>query len=379
MTAHLQLVELPPMPTDDEIPWTGIPGHQTTPADDAERDTSHLDAESPAPAGLPAECLADAVDVAREGQRIEADGIPYLWNGIIPALGFLLFLIAFAKVGKTTFAQAVAAAIAMGRTLLDRATQRARVLIIAAEDPPEYVAWLARHLDVEPGWLTFYRGPILLSADGLDVITQTVTTGGYGLVLIASWQAVVRGLVRDENDNAGAVCIVESVKAAARRTGVPWLVDAHSGKGEDQADDADPSRAMRGASSAAGSADASLSLRYANGTFGTRRKLSGRGRFINLEPLVMDFDAATSTYTLVGDTKSAGLETTWQLIQETGAVGTDPRTAGAIAKAAGMVGTKTDARHVAHALANRDGVLKGQEMRNGHKAWVYWSAPSVEA
>ena len=43
----------------------------------------------------------------------------------------------------------------------------------------------------------------------------------------------MRGLIRDENDNAGAVRVVEDVKAAARASGVPWLIDAHSGKGED--------------------------------------------------------------------------------------------------------------------------------------------------
>ncbi len=339
-------------------------------------------ATGPAPEGLPAEGLTDAVDVAREGQRIEADGIPYRVAGIVPALGFLLFLVAFSKVGKTTFTQALAAAVAMDRPFLERQTTRARVLVIAAEDPPEYVAWLARHLDVEPGWMTFCRGPILLSADGLDQITHTVTTGGYGLVLIASWQAVIRGLVRDENDNAGAVCIVESVKAAARATGVPWLIDAHSGKGEDQADDADPSRAMRGASAAAAAADATLSLRYANGAFGTQRKLSGRGRFVSLEPLVMDFDTTTSSYTLVGAAKSAALETTWRQITETGAIGTDPRSASTIAELAGVGGhdgpaTRTDRRHVTRALAGRDGVLKSEEIRRGGKVTLYRLAAEV--
>src|SRR5699024_6510189 len=109
--------------------------------------------------------------------------------------------------------------------------------------------------DVTPGVLTFYRRSLVLDAATLARIVHTVQTGGYGLVLISSWQAVVRGLIKDENDNAGAVAVVEAVKAAARTTGVPWLIDAHSGKGEDQGDEADPSRAMRGASAAAGAAD----------------------------------------------------------------------------------------------------------------------------
>jgi len=97
----------------------------------------------------------------------------------------------------------------------------------------------------------FRSGPLLLHPAGLAQVVATVKAHQFGLVLIASWQAVVRGLVRDENDNAGAVLVVENVKAAARESGIPWLIDAHSGKGEDQQEDADPSKAMRGASAAA--------------------------------------------------------------------------------------------------------------------------------
>jgi hypothetical protein len=358
-------------PTRDADPNADTRPPDSPPSTDASRE------------GLPVDALTDGVDVALEGQRIEDHGIPYAVPGILPLLGILGFIVAFAKVGKTTFALALAAAIAMGRAFLERQTTRLRVLVIAAEDPPEYVAWVSRHLDVERGWITFYRAPILLSADGLAQIVATVKAGGYGLVLIASWQAVIRGLVKDENDNAGAVCAVESVKAAARETGVPWLIDAHSGKGEDQTDDADPSRAMRGASSAAAAADFTLSLRYANGAFGTQRRLSGRGRFVNLEPTVIDFDVTTSTYrVLATNGKDVAAETTWRLICEVGALTTEPRSAGAIAKAIGMVGqngepSTTHKRQVAKALTSRPEVLKSEEARRGGKAVLYRLAPEV--
>ncbi len=231
----------------------------------------HLPPEQNSPpatedAGIPEDELEDAVDVAQQGREIESAGVPYRLEGIVPALGTLGFLVAYTKVGKTTFGQALAAHIAMGRRFLDRATTAARVLALSPEDPPEYTAWMARHLDVERGRMLFHRKPLLLTPDDLGRICTTVTRQDFGLVLIASWQAVVRGLIRDENDNAGAVQLVELVKAAARHTGIPWLIDAHSGKGEDQADDADPSKAMRGASGAPGAADYTLSLRYGNGT-----------------------------------------------------------------------------------------------------------------
>lgn len=320
--------------------------------------------------------LDDAVDVAAEGRAIAAAGVRYLIAGLIPGYGMLGFLVAYAKVGKTTFGQALAAAVAMGRPILDRATQPARVLIIAAEDPPEYTAWLARHLDVTRGRLTFLRAPLVLTPATLARLAALVARERFGLVLIASWQAVIRGLVQDENDNAGAVAVVETVKIAARQTGVPWLIDAHSGKGEDQSDDADPSKAMRGASGAAGAADYTLSLRYAEGAYGTQRRLSGKGRFVSVAPIVFDFDAETSTYTLVGGARDLGRETTWRLITEMGALSDTPRSLTEIARVCGLVDDDNRVvggrrRQLLAALKGRPDVLVTEEIRRGHKTPLF--------
>ena len=81
--------------------------------------------------------LEEGAEVIAEGKRIAAEGIPYLLDGIIPAYGMLGMLVAYAKVGKTTFAQQMAAAIAMERPFLGRTTEQRRVLVLAAEDPPD--------------------------------------------------------------------------------------------------------------------------------------------------------------------------------------------------------------------------------------------------
>jgi hypothetical protein len=280
--------------------------------------------------------------------------------------------VAFAKVGKTTFGQQLAAHVAMGRPFLERATQRTRVLALPAEDPPEYTAWLARHLSVDCGWLTFRCAPMVLDADALTRICGTVKEGHYGLVLISSWQAVARGLIRDENDNAGSVQLVEAVKAAARASGVPWLIDAHSGKGEDQADAADPSKAMRGASAAAGAADFTLSLRYGNGTFGPQRRLSGKGRFVSFGPLVLDFDSATGAYAVVGESQAVHRETTWQEICLMGALSTEPRSVTEIAKRLGLEKVSGAARRrILSALQDRPTVGRVEMMRRGQKTVLY--------
>jgi AAA domain len=326
--------------------------------------------------GLDPQFLADGVDVCAEGQRIAEQGIRYTIEGLIPGYGMIGMLVAFAKVGKTTLGQALAEAVAMGRPFLDRVTQRARVLVIAAEDPPEYTAYLARTLDLDRDWLTFYRAPVLLNAIGLAQIQHTIREGGYGFVLIASWQAVIRGLMDHENNNVSGVDIVERVKLVTRDTKIPWLIDAHSGKGEDQDDDADPTRALRGASGAAGSADYALSLRYANGTFGTQRRLSGKGRFVNLAPVTLDYDLATGRYSCLGSTKDATTETTWRLLCETGALTTDPRSITDIARRSGVIDAterlgSTQRRQIAAALAKRPTVGRIEEVIRGQKTLLY--------
>ena len=326
--------------------------------------------------GLDPAFLCDAVDVIAEGQKIAADGIRYVVDGIVPGYGMLGMLVAYAKVGKTTLGQNLAAAVAMGRPFLDRTTMQARVLVIAAEDPPEWTAYLARTLTVDVSYLTFYRAPVILNTAGLQAIAETVKDGGYGLVLIASWQAVVRGLLENENDNAGAVRIVSDVKVAAQATGVPWLIDAHSGKGENQEDDADPLMAMRGASGAAGAADYMLSLRYANGAFGTQRRLSGKGRFITLAPLTIDYDPHTGAYHSLGGTKDATKETTWRLIRDMGALDQTPRSVTEIARRSGLIADDerlggNHRKQITGALASRPDVGKLEEIRNGHKTTLY--------
>ena len=294
------------------------------------------------------------------------EGIPWLIEDAIPTYGMLGMLVAYAKVGKTTFGHAMGAAVSVGGEFIGRKTRKSRVLYIAAEDPPEYTDYLARHIVTDPEAMTFYQGGVILNDEGLARIAATIKAGDYGFVLIASWQAVIRGLVKDENDNAAAVVVVERVKVATRETKVPWLIDAHSGRGEDQGDEADPIKALRGASGAAGAADYILSLRYADGAFGNKRRVSGRGRFVTLAPQTIAFDPSDGTYQDLGSTKDANRDTTWRLIVETGAVVTEPRSVDAIARASGLVGTSGKVggqarKHVREALHGRPGIIKTEK------------------
>jgi len=321
--------------------------------------------QPPPPPLLPG--LIDSIDVAAEGRKIQDEGIQYVIEGIVPDYGMVGFIVAAAKVGKSSLGLALAQAVATGGEFLGRAVQQRRVLVIAAEDPPEYVAWMARHLTAPKGWITFARGPLQLNAEGLERIANTIAHGRYGLVLIASWQAVITSMVKDENDNAGSVVVVENVKRTAHASHVPWMVDAHAGKSEDQSDDADPTKALRGASSAAGAADFLLSLRYLEkGSFSTKRRLSGKGRFVNLETVTIEYDTQTGRYDIAAESsktaaKSAMAETTWQMILETGALDQEWSGVGTIAVRAGLCdsshGIKPSVRKkVWDALYKRPGV-----------------------
>src|SRR4051812_31396389 len=57
----------------------------------------HLPPDAAPPDGFPAEELDDGVIIVQQGRQIDAAGVPYLVDRLIPAYGMLGFLVAFAK------------------------------------------------------------------------------------------------------------------------------------------------------------------------------------------------------------------------------------------------------------------------------------------
>jgi hypothetical protein len=317
------------------------------------------------PLGFDAARVVPASVLVEEGRRLQREGVPYVVDGLVPDFGVAGFLVGYAKVGKSTVGVSLAGAVARGAAFLGRATRLKRVLALHVEDPREYTAWLmARTLNGEEN-LMVYPAPLVLSEESLSALERFIPQAGVGLVYVASFLAAVRGLVRDENDNAGMSAVVESIKQCARRARVPFLVEAHAGRGEDQAADADPVRALRGASAAAAAADFVLSLkRDGRGGFGTRRVLSGAGRFVSVPPLAFDYDAPTGALHYLGERDgSAAVETDWRLIQETGALGNEWRSVSAIARAAGLSEKAGSRARVRRALQGRAGVAEQSRTR----------------
>jgi hypothetical protein len=123
-----------------------------------------------------------------------------------------------------------------------------------------------------------------------------------------------------------------------------------------------------------------LSLRYADGAFSSRRRLSGKGRFVSLEPVLLDYDADTGFFTALGSGRSVAAEGNWDLIRQSGILH-DWCSADAIAMAIGLVGdggrvTSTGRRKVKDALRNRDGVDQRTEIRRGQQTTLYRQAPT---
>lgn len=303
-----------------------------------------------------------------EGQALQAAGVQYVVEGLIPAYPGLGFLVSRTKVGKTTLGMSLLRSIAEGSEFLGLKVKRRKVLMLSLEDPREYLAVLAAMSFRELNPIAeayFYPESLTLDDLTLEHLAKDIAYEGFEFVYVATLLHAVRGRVKDENDNAGMACAIATLKHFARRAGVSVLFEAHAGKGEDQTGDADPTMALRGASAAAAEADYVLSLKRAGTGFTTARTLSGLGRFVSFEPLTFDWDRATGGMTVLSSGgSSVASDTDFRMILETGALDITPRTTGQIALAAGWVGTSGKVDHV-----NRDRVAKalrsGGHLREG--------------
>lgn len=298
-----------------------------------------------------------------EGQRILDAGVPYLWDGIIPAYGMVGFLVAQAKVGKSSFGTRLMSAISRPseREFLGRGIQRRRVLYLSLEDPREYLAVMVAQASRGGEDALVYDKPLVLDDATLAVLAETIRSHGIGFVYVATFLNSIRTLIADENDNPGMAVAVNRLKVFARSVGIPILFEAHAGKGEDRSEDADPVRSLRGASAAAAEADYILSLKRAGGGFSTKRTLAGLGRFVSFPPITFDYEGGETRLISAGG--AGAVESDWRQILETGAVTAEPRSPGAIALAAGMAEDgapvpRATRDRVVKALAGRDGVVR---------------------
>lgn len=202
----------------------------------------------------------------------EPEPVVWVWEPFLPE-GGLVLLVAFMKVGKSTFAYALALAVAQGQPFLGCPTKQGGVLILAVEEHPRDVKLRLRKFGMKP------EDPIYVHTGRLDRSDATskqmqkfIREKEIKLVILDTlslyWQ------IQDENNNAQVVGHVSPLLHLARETGAVVLLVHHERKsgGEE-------GRAIRGGSALFGLVDQALMLERRHGEKGSERSLKAVGRY----------------------------------------------------------------------------------------------------
>ncbi len=205
--------------------------------------------------------------------------------------GWLVALTAYAKVGKTTWAYALARAVVRGEPFMGRKTKQGPVLIIAAEedlpDVNERLAWLG--IGDDPT-VFVHSGDLSPTPENFEHLKTFITSHGIALVIVDTIGHVWE--VPDENNTRQVLRALRPWLLVARNTRAAVVLVHHEGKTPQPG-----AKALRGASSFAGIVDQILTLRPRNA--GRHRVLTASGRCART-PKEVTLELAGATYTVVG-------------------------------------------------------------------------------
>jgi len=208
-------------------------------------------------------------------------------------------LVAGPKVGKSTLALALAAAVTEGRPFVGKHTTRTGVLYLTEERGPTFRAALERVGLIGDGLRIILRraGAGWKWADVVEAATAEALDHGAGLLVIdslADWAA----LQGDAENSSGAVLEALRPVQAAADAGLAVLLVRHDRKGPA----AELGEAGRGSNATAGACDILMGLRKTIGAgHENRRRLDYVSRFDGLPPSqVIEWQAAERTYVLLG-------------------------------------------------------------------------------
>jgi hypothetical protein len=209
---------------------------------------------------------------AAEILATEAQPIPWVWDLFLPR-GALALLVAFMKVGKSTFIYALAIAVARGISFLRYSTQQGGVLILALEEHPRDVR---RHLEQfglrpeDPIYVV--TGHLQNNPDLLEDLERFIVTNRITLVIIDTLTQF--WTVADENSNAEVIRGVTPLLELARQTDAAVLLVHHERKsgGEE-------GRGIRGGSALFALVDQAFLLDRRHGGNETHRVLRTLGRY----------------------------------------------------------------------------------------------------
>jgi len=231
----------------------------------------------------------------------EPEPVVWVWEPFIPE-GALALLAAFMKVGKSTFAYALAVAVAQGRPFLGFPTKQGGVLILAVEEHPRDVKLrLQQRFGMRAGDpLYVHTGPLANDKATLEAIKDFISRNAISLVILDTLGRFWR--VKDENSNAEVVQEVSPLLDLARDTGAAVLLVHHESKsgGED-------GKGIRGASALFGLVDQAFLLQKAQGGSSNRRVLKCIGRY-DETPREVVLELEGDEYRLLGKPEDLDLE-----------------------------------------------------------------------
>src|SRR5262249_14357937 len=226
--------------------------------------------------------------------------IPWAWALFIP-VGALVFLCAFMKVGKSTFAYALAIAAAQGRSFLGYPTLQGGVLILALEEHRRDVGRRLVSFGLQrddPVWIQ--SGTLKNSPTTLRSLREFINEDNIRIVIVDTLPLFWN--LADENSNTEIVREVSPLLELGRESGAAVVLVHHERKigGEE-------GRGIRGGSALFALVDQALTLERRRGGNDADRILKTYGRYSETpREVVITLDG--TNYRLVGTSDELGTD-----------------------------------------------------------------------
>jgi len=253
------------------------------------------------------------------------EGIEWLSCPVLPT-GVLALLVAYPKVGKTTFAYDLALAVSRGEPFLGFPTKQGVVLILVAEEKQDHALQRLRDYGLtkdDPVWVA---GPSLHPSTPLyRELRQFIKENGVALVLIDSLTPFA--LLEDENDNSEVQRFMNPPLEIAHDTNAVILLIHHERKSGGEG-----GRNIRGGGAFLANADVALNLHTVQGS-STARRLEVLGRFQGYVPGDLRLEFKDGRYTSLGSEKDQATEAKKETLLSK--LNTDFRNVGEVAEMVG--------------------------------------------
>jgi hypothetical protein len=214
--------------------------------------------------------------------------------------GALILLVAYMKVGKSTFAYFLAIAVARGEPFLGFDTTQGPVLILAIEEHPRDVKLRLLKFGARPSDpIHVHVGPLDHDARTFSALTDFIRKEGIRLVILDTLAQFWH--IPDENDNSQVLLRITPLLTLARDTNASVLLIHHERKMGGNG-----GREIRGGSALLGAVDQALLLDHRQGGNPSHRVLRSVGRYDDT-PRELILELVGFTYRALGTPDEVGL------------------------------------------------------------------------